>query len=133
MILNAFVSVKTFEKIPDARDVLETLKKGRDYFDLPHHPDSGASGVVLTHTGTLRLLESLGIVLGATSYLEGASLTGGERAPYGAADLSSVTLVRNAKGGVQPEVKVYDADPEQARQRAVYIFEQLITKYPAIG
>lgn len=44
---------------------------------------------------------------------------------------SSVTLTRNAKGHVQFDVKVYDADPRKAQAAATEIFDQLTTKYPA--
>lgn len=46
---------------------------------------------------------------------------------------SSVTLTRNAKGGVQPEVKVYDTDPTRAQQKATEIFDALCSKYPHAG
>lgn len=45
--------------------------------------------------------------------------------------VSSVTLSRNAKGGVQPEVKVYDPDPAKAKDLAVKLFDELAAKYPA--
>jgi len=44
--------------------------------------------------------------------------------------VSSVTLSRNAKGIVQPEVKVYDPDPDKASKEAVRIFDELAAKYP---
>ncbi len=47
--------------------------------------------------------------------------------------LSSVSLNRNAKGGVQPEVKVYDADAAKAAAQAQTIFDDLCTKYPFAG
>ncbi len=47
------------------------------------------------------------------------------------AEQSSVTLTRNAKGQVQFDVKVYDADPRKAQAAASAIFDDLTTKYPA--
>lgn len=47
--------------------------------------------------------------------------------------LSSVSLTRNAKGGIQPEVKVYDADPAKASAQASEIFNALCEKYPFAG
>ncbi len=44
--------------------------------------------------------------------------------------MSSVTLSRNAKGGVQPEVKVYHLDPAFAKDAAVRIFDELVALYP---
>lgn len=44
----------------------------------------------------------------------------------------SVTLSTNAKGGVQAEVKVYDADPQRAALRAAEVLEALRRKYPAM-
>lgn len=44
--------------------------------------------------------------------------------------MSSVTLSRNAKGQVQPEVKVYDVDPDLAEAKAIRIFEHLCGTYP---
>ncbi len=46
------------------------------------------------------------------------------------AEQSSVTLTRNAKGAVQFDVKVYDADAAIAKTRATEIFDALNTKYP---
>ncbi|MEO8605068.1 MAG: hypothetical protein ABI629_21050 [bacterium] len=47
--------------------------------------------------------------------------------------LSSVSLTRNAKGGVQPEVKVYDVDAGKAQATAMKIFDELNTKYPHVA
>lgn len=47
--------------------------------------------------------------------------------------LSSVQLTRNAKGGIQPEVKVYGADPQQAAEQAQQIFNDLCAQYPFVG
>jgi len=44
--------------------------------------------------------------------------------------VSSVTISRNAKGTACPEVKVYDADPREAKRLAVEIFDDLTTRYP---
>jgi len=44
-------------------------------------------------------------------------------------DLSSVELSVNAKGIVQPQVKVYDKDPKVAAEKASAIIDELIAKY----
>lgn len=43
---------------------------------------------------------------------------------------SSVTLTRKAKGQVQFDVKVYDANAATAQKRATEIFDELTRKYP---
>lgn len=45
----------------------------------------------------------------------------------------SVTLSTNAKGGVQFEVKVYDADPAVAATRAVEILDTLRKSYSEVN
>ena len=44
-------------------------------------------------------------------------------------DLSSVGLTISAKGVVQPEVKVYDKDPELASNKAQEILNGIVSKY----
>lgn len=58
------------------------------------------------------------------------SSDGNEKRPE---QLSSVQLTRNAKGGIQPEVKVYAADATQAAEQAQQIFNDLCARYPHVG
>lgn len=118
------------------REALDGLEEGRDYVWRHLH---GERRICLTASGASALFSHLGIEVVAddplrelTGALGGASLTGGPAPAYGAGELSSVTLVRNAKGGVQPEVKVYAANPAEAQQRAVEIFDALAAKYPHV-
>jgi hypothetical protein len=41
---------------------------------------------------------------------------------------SSVTIKTTAKGDAQPEVKVYDEDPEVAKTKAIAIYTQIIAE-----
>ena len=43
--------------------------------------------------------------------------------------LSSVKLIRTAGGEVRPEVKVYDADPQKAYNKAVKLMDDANKKY----
>jgi len=44
-------------------------------------------------------------------------------------DLSSVSLSISAKGVVQPEVKIYNKDPQQASEIAQKILNELVIAY----
>lgn len=132
MSVNAIVTGRALEQIPAIPEILGELVEGRDFFRLPTLEEGTVqANILLTHVGLQVLTQRLGILL--TGGLDGASLTGGSAPAYGGGDLSSVTLVRNAKGGVQPEVKVYAAEPAEAQQRAVAIFDALATKYPHVN
>lgn len=124
MPVEALVTLENLQRIV----LINDLAEGRDYGRTP------AGDIRLTYTGLRSALSRLGVYM--TAALDGASLTGVTLPTYGGVDresLSSVALVRNAKGGVQPEVKVYDASPDQAKVRAVEIFDALATKYPHIN
>lgn len=120
----------------DLEQAFAGLTEGRDYARVDI--TDPVSRIYLTPRGAFTLLGRLGIdvkdnpLRGLVDDLGGASLTGGTAPTYGAGELSSVTLVRNAKGGVQPEVKVYAADPAEAQQRATEIFDALAIKYPHV-
>lgn len=43
--------------------------------------------------------------------------------------ISSIKLVRNAKGGTQIEVKVYNEDPNVATKKAKELYDGLVKKY----
>jgi len=44
-------------------------------------------------------------------------------------NLSSVKLVRNAKGTTQVEVKVYNEDPDKASTKATSLYKELCEKF----
>ncbi len=44
-------------------------------------------------------------------------------------DLSSVSLSISVKGVVQPEVKIYNKDPQQASEIAQKLLDELVVKY----
>lgn len=47
--------------------------------------------------------------------------------------ISSVVLARNAKGGTQMTVKIYNEDPDKAKEKAKKIYDSLAKDYPVQG
>lgn len=68
---------------------------------------------------------------GAQTESETRGAGGGEGTRGGEAreSLSSVQLMTNSKGVVQPTVKVYNDDPHVSSQTAQSIFDALLEKY----
>lgn len=61
----------------------------------------------------------------------GGNCGGSNHADNLAESLSSVKLSRNAKGGIQYEIKVYHADPQKAFDQAVELQNRAENQYPA--